>query len=80
MPVMAPALKASSSPPASELMAACAVRTLACTETFMPMKPAAPESTAPTRKPIATRIPRKYQTTRKIAAPTIPMVVYWRLR
>ena len=53
MPVMAPALKASSRPPASELIAACAVRTLARTETFMPMKPAAPDSTAPIRKPIA---------------------------
>ena len=47
MPVMAPALKASSSPPASDVVAACAVRTLARTETFMPMKPAAPDSTAP---------------------------------
>ena len=36
-------------------MAACAVRTFACTETFMPMKPAAPDSTAPIRKPIATK-------------------------
>ena len=35
------------------LVAACAVRTLARTETFMPMKPAAPESTAPMAKPIA---------------------------
>ena len=47
MPVMAPALKASSRPPASELIAACAVRTLARTDTFMPMKPAAPDRTAP---------------------------------
>ena len=38
-------------------MAACAVRTLARTETFMPMKPAAPESTAPIRKPTATSQP-----------------------
>ena len=53
MPVMAPALKASSRPPASEPIAAWAVRTLARTDTFMPMKPAAPESTAPIRKPIA---------------------------
>ena len=59
MPVMAPALKASSRPPASEVVAAWAVRTLARTETFMPMKPAAPESTAPIRKPIATSEPRK---------------------
>ena len=38
---------------------ASAVRTLARTEMFMPMKPAAPDSTAPTRKPIATSMPRK---------------------
>ena len=57
MPVMAPALKASSSPPASELIAACAVRTLARTETFMPMKPATPDSTAPIRKPMPTSQP-----------------------
>ena len=52
MPVMAPDLKAMSSPSASELVAACAVRTLARTETFMPMKPAAPDSTAPITKPM----------------------------
>ena len=50
MPVMAPALKAISRPPPSELIAACAVRTLARTETFMPMKPAAPDNTAPIGK------------------------------
>jgi hypothetical protein len=59
MPVIAPALKASSSPPASDVVAACAVRTLARTETFMPMKPAAPDRIAPIRKPIATCTPRK---------------------
>ena len=36
------------------MVAACAVRTLARTETFMPMKPAAPDSTAPIAKPTAT--------------------------
>ena len=59
MPVMAPALKASSSPPASDVVAACAVRTLARTDTFMPIKPAAPDRIAPIRKPTATRPPRK---------------------
>ena len=49
-PVMAPARNASSRPPASELIAACAVRTLARTETFMPMKPAAPDRIAPIGK------------------------------
>ena len=80
MPVMAPALNASSRPPASELMAACAVRTLARTDTFMPMKPASPDSTAPIRKPTATSAPRKYQTIAKITMPTMPIVAYWRLR
>ena len=53
LPVMAPALKLRSRPLASEPVAAWATRTLARTETFMPMKPADPESTAPIRKPIA---------------------------
>jgi hypothetical protein len=35
------------------LRAASAVRTLARTETFMPMKPVAPDRTAPIRKPMA---------------------------
>ena len=35
-----------SRPPASDLVAACAVRTLARTETFIPMKPATPEHRA----------------------------------
>ena len=35
------------------MRAASAVRTLARTETFMPMKPQAPESTAPMTKPTA---------------------------
>ena len=59
MPVTAPALKAMSRPPASDWVAACAVRTLARTETFMPMKPAMPESTAPIRKPMATSGPSR---------------------
>ncbi len=77
---MAPALKASSRPPASELIAACAVRTLARTETFIPMKPASPDSTAPIRKPTATRAPSRYQTMAKITMPTRPIVTYWRFR
>ena len=59
MPVTAPDLKATSRPPPSDMVAACAVRTLARTDTFMPMKPAAPESTAPIRNPTATHRPRK---------------------
>jgi hypothetical protein len=53
MPVMAPPLKATSSAAEMPLRAASAVRTLARTETFMPMKPVAPDSTAPIRKPMA---------------------------
>ena len=69
-----------SRPPASDLVAACAVRTLARTDTFMPMKPAAPERIAPIAKPIATvqesRSPRMMKTT----TPTPAMVVYCRLQ
>ena len=80
MPVMAPDLKARSRPPASEPIAAWAVRTLARTETFMPMKPAAAESTAPTAKPTATSQPSVKPTMMKMTTPTPAMVVYWRLR
>jgi hypothetical protein len=61
MPVMAPDLKAMSRPAARLLDAACAVRTLARTETCMPMKPAAPDSTAPIRKPIAAVMESSHQ-------------------
>ena len=80
MPVMAPDLKASSSPPASVLVAACATRTLARTDTFMPMKPVAPDSSAPTRKPMATSQPSVKPRMTKITTPTMAMAVYWRLR
>ena len=43
-----------SRPPASDFVAAWAVRTFARTETFMPMKPAAPDRIAPIAKPMAT--------------------------
>ena len=81
MPVMAPDLNATSRPAASETVEACAVRTLARTETFMPMKPAAPDSTAPSRKPMATAKPsHDARRSTKSTAPTMPMVVYWRFR
>ena len=47
-----------SRPPASDFVAACAVRTLARTETFMPMKPAAPDRIGADREPDRHR-PRK---------------------
>ncbi len=48
-----PALKAMSSAGDTPRFAASAVRTFERTATFMPMKPAAAEKTAPMRKPIA---------------------------
>ena len=79
-PVTAPALKARSSPPASDLVAAWATRTLARTETFMPMNPARPERIAPIAKPTAANLPSKKAVMTKITAPTMAMVIYWRLR
>jgi hypothetical protein len=76
MPVMAPDLNAISRPPASDLVAACAVRTLARTDTFMPMKPAAPERIAPTAKPIATSQPSVKPSRTKITTPTTLIVAY----
>ncbi|MDT4835250.1 hypothetical protein FQZ97_689090 [compost metagenome] len=58
------------------LVAACAVRTLARTDTFMPMKPQAPESTAPTTKPTAVVRSRKRAMSTASTAPTTAMVVY----
>ena len=43
------------------------------------MKPAAPDSTAPTRKPIATSMPRVSQQ-REDHDATMAIVMYWRLR
>ena len=54
---MAPPLKATSSAFETPLRADSATRALALTDTFMPMKPAAPENVPPIRKPIATRMP-----------------------
>ena len=62
MPVMAPARKAVVRPPCRLVRAASAVRTLARTEMFMPMKPVAPDSTAPMTKAAALSPPRKKKT------------------
>ena len=80
MPVTAPALNATDRPSARLTLAAWVVRTLARTDTSMPMKPAAPESAAPTAKPIATGIDRSHQTMAKMMTPAIAMVVYCRVR
>ena len=80
MPVMAPPLNATSSAGPMPRVAACAVRTLARTETFMPMKPQAPDSTAPTTKPSAVRLPRKKKISTASTTPTMAIVLYWRAR
>jgi hypothetical protein len=80
MPVMAPPLKATSSAGPMPLVAACAVRTLARTETFMPMKPQAPESTAPSTKPAAVILLRKMKISTASTTPTMAMVLYCRAR
>ena len=80
MPVMAPPLNATSSAGPMPLVAACAVRTLARTETFMPMKPQAPESTAPITKPAAVVRSRKTKIRIARTTPTMAIVLYWRAR
>ncbi len=76
MPVMAPPRKATSSAGPMPCVAACAVRTLARTETFMPMKPQAPESTAPITKPTAVVTSRKMPIRIASTMPTMAMVRY----
>lgn len=76
MPVMAPPRNATSSAGPMPCVAACAVRTLARTDTFMPMNPQAPESTAPTTKPMAVVASRKMPMRMARTTPTTAMVVY----
>ena len=80
MPVMAPPLKATLSAGPMPCVAACAVRTLARTETFMPMKPQAPESTAPITKPTAVVPSRKTPIRMASTTPTMAIVLYCRAR
>ena len=80
MPVMAPPRKATSSAGPMPRVAACAVRTLARTDTFMPMKPQAPDSTAPMTKPTAVVKSRKMPISTASTTPTRAMVLYWRAR
>ncbi len=62
--------------------AASAVRTFARTATFIPMKPAAAERTAPIRKPNAVPQPRSFQSPmpRNSTAATTEIVMYCRRR
>ncbi len=80
MPVIAPPLNATFSAGAMPCVAACAVRTLARTETFMPMKPQAPDSTAPTMNPTAVCHFRKTPMSTASTTPAIAMVRYCRAR
>ena len=82
----APPLNATSSARETPERADSATRALARTETFMPMKPAAPERVPPIRKPSAVRIPSRSwassATPSTIASTTATpaMIVYWRRR
>ena len=80
MPVTAPPRNAASSAGPMPPRAASATRALARTDTFMPMKPAAPDAMPPIRKPIATSMSwRKIRATKR-TRPTRPITVYWRRR
>ncbi len=81
MPVTAPDRKATLRPWARPLDEASVVRTLARTETSMPMKPAAPESTAPSTKPTGdSQFLKKMAMAMATTTPTMAMVWYWRFR
>ena len=75
-----PPLKATSSAGGMPPRAASATRALERTETFIPMKPAAPESTPPMTKPIP--VVTFWRTAKPIASgtATAAMIVYWRRR
>ena len=76
MPVTAPPLNATSRAGPMPPVAACAVLTLALTDTFMPMKPHAPDSTAPTTKPRAVVVLKKSPIKIARVTPTMAMVLY----
>ena len=82
----APPLKATSRALDTPERADSATRALARTETFIPMKPAAPEKVPPIRKPMAIRMPSLSEASSATArmtastAATAAMIVYWRLR
>ena len=82
MPVTEPPRNATLSAGPKPPRAASAVRTLARTETIMPMKPAAPDRIAPIRKPIAASLPSVGATQMTIArmTATMPTVRYCRCR
>ena len=80
MPVTDPPLKATSSAGGTPPRAASATRALARTERFIPMKPAAPESTPPITNPIATVASWISAITIASGTATTAMIRYWRFR
>ena len=75
-----PPLKATSSAGGTPPRAASATRVLARTETFIPMKPVAPERTPPIMKPIAVLQSCRTSSRIAIGTATAAMIVYWRFR
>ena len=80
MPVTAPPLKATSSAAGTPPRALSATRAFARTDTFMPMKPAAPENTPPITKPIAVSMSSAIASRIASTTATAPMIWYWRVR
>ncbi len=78
--MIAPPRKATASASFKPVRAASAVRTLERTETFMPMNPASPDSTAPTAKPVAVVQERNAPMITSRMTPTTAIVAYWRFR
>ena len=78
IPVIAPPLNATLSASFIPLVAASAVRTLARTEIFIPIKPQAPERTAPMTKPIAVAKSRNSAIKIVRTIPTMEIALYWR--
>ena len=69
----APDLKATARADARDWEAACAVRTLARTETCMPMNPARADSTAPIANPNAAVLDKSNQAMMNTTTPTTPL-------
>ena len=80
MPVTEPPLKATSSAGGTPPRAASATRAFARTERFIPMNPAAPESTPPITNPTATVTLWIATRTITIGIATAAMIVYCRVR
>ena len=74
--MIAPPRNATSSAGPIPWVAACAVRTFARTDTFMPMKPQAPDNTAPNTKPAAVFVSRNTAIKIVKITPTIAIVRY----